>query len=137
MLNSNPRILTGIRDEGTPDFNLGYYDTFDHLITHKKKLRELLLSSCSSSNQVKRKREVVARSLISLDVKSLYTNVPPKEAIDIALRKLCEQDEPHSIARKTMKRLLNIAVSQVHFKCNETCYVQKDGLAMGHLLPLF
>ena len=75
-------------------------------------------------------------NLISLDAKSLYTNVPLKEAIDIALRKLYEQDEPPSIARKTMKRLLNMAVSRVHFKCNETWYVQKDGLATGHLLPL-
>ena len=62
---------------------------------------------------------------------NMYTNVPLKEAIDIALRKLYEQDEPPSIARKTMKRLLNMAVSQNHFKCNETWYVQKDGLAMG------
>ena len=29
------RILTGIRDEGTPDCNLGFYDTFDLLITKK------------------------------------------------------------------------------------------------------
>ena len=59
-------------------------------------------------------------------MKSLYTNVPLKEAIDI----------PPSIARKTMKRLLNMAVSQVHFKCNETWYVQKDGLAMGTTLAV-
>ena len=49
--------------------------------------------------------------MISLDVKSLYTNVPLKEAKDIALRKLHEQDEPPSIAKKTMKILLNMAVS--------------------------
>ena len=36
-------------------------------------------------------------------VKSLYTNIPLKEARDIALRKLYEQDEPPSIARKTAK----------------------------------
>ena len=75
-------------------------------------------------------------NLISLDVKSLYTNVALKEAIDIALRKLYEQDEPPSIARKTMKRLLNMAVSHVQFKCNETWYVQKDGLAMGACLAV-
>ena len=75
-------------------------------------------------------------NLISLDVKSLYTNVPLKEAIDIVLRKLYGQDEPPSIARKTMKRLLNMAVSQVHFKCNETWYVQKDVLAMGASLAV-
>ena len=28
-----PRILTGIRDEGSPDCNFGYYDTFDLLVT--------------------------------------------------------------------------------------------------------
>ena len=65
-------------------------------------------------------------------MKILYANVPLKEAIDIALRKLYEQDEPPSIARKTMKRLLNMAVSQVHFKW----YVQKDGWAMGASLAV-
>ena len=32
-ISRNPRILTGIRDEGTPDCNLGYYDTFELLVT--------------------------------------------------------------------------------------------------------
>ena len=35
-----------------------------------------------------------------------------------------------------MKRLLNMAVNLVHFKCNETWYVQKDGLAMGASLAV-
>ena len=70
-------------------------------------------------------------NFISLDMKILYTNVPLKEAIDIALRNLYEQDEPPTNARKNMNRLLNMAVIQVHFKCKETCYVQKNGLAMG------
>ena len=69
-------------------------------------------------------------------MKILYTNVPLKQAIDIALRKQYEQDEPPSIARRTMKRLLNMAVSQVHFKCNETWYIQEDGLAMGAYLAI-
>ena len=53
-----------------------------------------------------------------------------------ALRKLYEQDEPPSIARKSEKRLLNMAVSQVHFKCNETWYIQKDGLTMEESLAV-
>ena len=75
-------------------------------------------------------------NLISLDVKSLYTNVPPKEAIDIALRKMYEQYETPSVARKTMKRLLNMVVSRVHSKCHETWCVQNDGLAMGASLAV-
>ena len=38
-------------------------------------------------------------NVISLDVKSLFTKIPLKEAIDIAPRKFFERDEPPSIAR--------------------------------------
>ena len=74
--------------------------------------------------------------MISLDVKNLYTNVSLNEAIDIALRKLYEQEKPPSMTRKTTKRLLNMAVSQVNFKCNETLYIQEDGLAIGASLAV-
>ena len=75
-------------------------------------------------------------SIISLDVKSLYTNVPLKEAVEIALRRLYEQVNPAETSRKTMKKLLNLAVSKVLFKCNGLWYVQKDGLAMGASLAI-
>ena len=58
-------------------------------------------------------------TIISLDVKGLYTNVPLKEAIEIALQKLYSQESPPEIQRATMKRLLNMAVSKVYFKCND------------------
>ena len=77
--------------------------------------------------------------MISLDLKSLYTNVPRKKAIDIALIELQEQDEPLSIGSKTMERLMNMIVSQVHFKCKETWQLPpllKDVWHLGHLLPL-
>ena len=64
-------------------------------------------------------------SIISLDVKSLYTNVPLKEAVEIALRRLYEQVNPPETSRKTMKKLLKLAVNKVHFKCNGLWYVQK------------
>ena len=35
-----------------------------------------------------------------------------------------------------MKKLLNLAVSKVHFICNGLWYVQKDGLAMGASLAV-
>ena len=97
-----------------------------NIVTNSLDTREILESISLEPNE----------NLITLALKSLYTNVPLKEAIDIALRKLNEQDEPASIARKTIKRLLNKAVSQVHFKSNETWYVQKDGLAMGASLAV-
>ena len=75
-------------------------------------------------------------TIISLDVKSLYTNVPLKEAIKIALQKLYSQESPPEIQRATMKRLLNMAISKVYFKCNDSWYVQVDGLAMGASLAV-
>ena len=74
--------------------------------------------------------------ILSLDVKSLYTNVPVKEAINIALRSLYARDDKPEIPRTTMKRLLELAVTNVHFKCNESWYCQKDGLAMGASLAV-
>ena len=68
--------------------------------------------------------------MINLDVNMLYTNISLREAIDSALRKFCEQNELPSIAKKTMKRLLNMTVSQIHFECSETWYDERDSLAM-------
>ena len=45
------------------------------------------------------------KTIKSLDVKSLYINVPLKEAIQIALQKLYSQESPPEIQTATMKRL--------------------------------
>ena len=75
-------------------------------------------------------------SIISIDVKSLYTYVPLKEAVEIALRRLYEQVNPPETSRKTMKKLLSLAVSKVHIKCDGLWNVQKDGLALGASLAV-
>ena len=64
-------------------------------------------------------------------MKSLYTNVPLKEAIEIALQNLYSQESPPQIRRTIMKGLLNMALGKVYFRCNDSCYVQVDGLAIG------
>ena len=65
-------------------------------------------------------------TIISLDVKSLYTNVNLKEAIENALHKLYSQEYPPEIQRATMKRFFNMAVSKVYFKCNDSWYGKVD-----------
>ena len=74
--------------------------------------------------------------MLSLAIKSLYSNVPIKEVIEIALRSLYGRDDKPDIPRTTMKRLLELAVTDVHFKCNESWSCQKDGLAMGASLAV-
>ena len=58
-------------------------------------------------------------SIISLDEKSLYTNVAIKDTIDIVLKNLKSQTEPPVLSRSTIKHLY-IAVNNVHFKCHDT-----------------
>ena len=74
--------------------------------------------------------------VVSLDVKSLYTNVPVEEAIEIALKELYSSDEVPEIPRSAMKSLLRLAVTNVHFKCNKMWYTRSDGLAMGASLAV-
>ena len=89
------------------------------------------------AREILEKTELVSdESIISLDVKSLYNNVPLKEAVEIALRRLYEQVNPPETSRKTMRKLLNLAVSKVHFKCNGLWYEKKGGLAMGASLAV-
>ena len=54
---------------------------------------------------------------VSLDVKSVYTNVP-----EIALKELYSSDEVPGIQRSAMKNLLRLAVTNAHFKCNKIWY---------------
>ena len=75
-------------------------------------------------------------SIIFLHVKKLYTNVPLKDVINIALKTLNSQNELPDLSRSTRKRFLFMAVSNVHFKCNKKCYGQKGGLAMGASLAV-
>ncbi|XP_075257722.1 uncharacterized protein LOC142349793 [Convolutriloba macropyga] len=74
---------------------------------------------------------------ISLEIKSLYTNVLVEEAIEIALKELDSNDEVPEIPRSAMKTsLLRLAVTKVHFKCNKMWYTQSGGSAMGASLAV-
>ena len=103
-----------------------YFDEIEgaNIETNTQMAREILEKTELDSDE----------SIISLDVKSFYTNVPLREVVGIALRRLYEQVNPPETSSKTMKKLLNLAVSKVHFKCNGLWYEQKDGLAMGDSL---
>ena len=84
-----------------------YFDEIDgeNIETITKLAREILGKTELVSDQ----------SIISLDVKSFYTNVPLKQAPEIALRRLYEQVNSHETSRKNMKKLLNLAMSKVRF----------------------
>ena len=76
------------------------------------------------------------RKIISFDVKSLYTNVPVFEAIEMAATKLFdgennENREKIEVDRETFVTLANLACTDVVFNSPSGFFRQKDGLAMG------
>ena len=81
-----------------------------------KMLSRILANIETNSKEARETIENIAldpdETIKSLDVKSLYTNVPLKEAIEIALQKLYSQESPPEIQRATMKRLSNMPVSK-------------------------
>ena len=74
--------------------------------------------------------------VFSMDVESLYTNVPVVEAILLAADKLYASDKQPSIDKDTFIRLLSLAVTNVYFMANGRWYKQCDGVAMGSALAV-
>ena len=75
-------------------------------------------------------------TLFSMDVKSLYTNVPVTEAIDLACDALYATELPPELNRSTFRKLMELAVTNVWFLCDSEWYIQKDGVAMGASLAV-
>ncbi|VDP50641.1 unnamed protein product [Schistosoma margrebowiei] len=71
------------------------------------------------------------KRMISLDVASLFTNVPLTETIDFVCQQLQEKQINIGIPDVSLKELLLKCTMNVHFVFNNTYYRQIDGIAMG------
>ena len=71
--------------------------------------------------------------MCSFDVKSLFTNVPLLETIDICVQKLFQHqnDLVHGMSSSEFRYLLLSATKDSHFLFNGDVYDQIDGVAMG------
>ena len=69
--------------------------------------------------------------LVSYDVTSLFTNIPLKETIDIAINLIFNDNPNLNITKKELIKLFLFATSQTHFIFNGKFYNQIDGVAMG------
>ena len=74
--------------------------------------------------------------IVSLDVKSLYTNVPVLESIELAADILYNSEELPPVDKETFKDLMKMAVTDVYFMCDGRWYIQTDGVAMGSSLAV-
>ena len=68
----------------------------------------------------------------SLDVDSLFTNIPLEETIDICVDNLYSDNEnPPNVPKHNFRNLLNIATKETFFMFKNKYYKQVDGVAMG------
>ena len=68
----------------------------------------------------------------SLDVDSLFTNIPLEETINICTESIYDQnDSIEGLNKSEFKELLSLATKESYFIFNEILYKQIDGVAMG------
>ena len=77
--------------------------------------------------------------MVSFDVKSLFTNVPLHETIDIIIKLMySDQSKSMSLPQKDFKRLLELIFLDSYFLFDDKLYKQLDRVAMGsNLGPSF
>lgn len=135
---TNPPLRPVISMVGTP--------------THKiaKHLNDTLIEYLNEKHIIKSSNELILKlnslsvdkisSFYSLDVESLFTNVPIHETVDIILNEAYRNSShnPPSIPEDTMKKLLLLCTTKTPFEFDGKTYLQIDGVSMGSPLgPLF
>ena len=70
--------------------------------------------------------------MASLDVDSLFTNIPLDETIEICINELFkDKDKIDGLSKQQMKKLLTHATKMSFFIFDNKFYLQKDGVSMG------
>ena len=71
--------------------------------------------------------------MCSLDISSLYTNIPVAVTIELILDNIFTNSISiyKSINRKNFQKILQLALNNTYLKFNGKIYEQKEGLAMG------
>ena len=77
--------------------------------------------------------------MASFDIKSLFTNIPLEETIDIASQNYFNSINQHRFfTRKFFEGLLSLSVKDILFLFNNQLFSQVDGVGMGNPLgPTF
>ena len=78
--------------------------------------------------------------MVSLDIESLFTNIPVEETINIILNKIFIEPDFlfHNFTRTDFKQLLELAVQDTAFIFDGVAFKQAEGMAMGSPLgPTF
>jgi len=69
--------------------------------------------------------------MVSFDVVSLFTNIPLKESIDLAVSYITEGNTKLTFSKAKLVKIFSIATSQTHLLFNGKVLDQIDGVVMG------
>ena len=85
------------------------------------------------ANKISEIKNLQNYTLVSFDVKSLFTNIPVDFTINLILEKLFPENSTlfYDMTKKQFKKLLNWTCKSSTFQFNGKFYKQLDGVAMG------
>ena len=75
--------------------------------------------------------DLSSRFMVSFDIASLFTNIPLKESIDLAVSYITEGNTKLTFSKAELAKMFSIATSQPHFLLNGKVFDQIDGVAIG------
>ena len=127
IINSRPfrPILSAI---GTPTYNIAKFlvAILKPVTTNDYMLKETF----ELSNDILNQNPNIF--MASLDIDSLFTNIPLDETINIIIKKLFSEDETvHNLNKDQFKCLLTLAAEEFYILFNGELYQQVDDVAMG------
>ena len=99
----------------------------------------MINDSFSFANFIRSQQFDTTIKLASVDVESLFINVPVNETIKIILQRCFPKDVKlfKGFTRNVFKHLLELVISESYFIFNNVTYLQKDGVAMDSPLGSF
>ena len=69
--------------------------------------------------------------MASFDVKSLFTNIPLRKCIDLAVSYITDGNTNLKLSKVDLVKLFSIATAQTHFLFDGKVFDQRDGVAMS------
>ena len=113
---------------GTPQYGLAKY--LDSIIKPCIPSQFMTSSTQDFINKFEAFHFPHSYALVSFDVESLFTNVPLREAIDLACNYVYASNQPPAYDKVHFRKLLNFATSG-EFLYRSSLFKQIDGVAMG------
>ena len=123
-----PPLRPIVSSTGAYNYNLAKYlsSLFVPLLPDKYSVKDSF-----SFGEELRSFDFNKKFLISFDVESLFTNIPLKETIDIAVDFILKHNSEFPIKKTDLKNLFSFATSETHFLFNGKFYDQVDGGSYG------